>query len=50
MATLGGLAKHLAAVERACAASRQAAAGFSLDHCVPHPRMGQVSLFSRARD
>ena len=79
--TLGGLVKHLAAVERewflvvlaggsveapqddgwtlsgadtaesllagyeqACAASRQAASGFSLDDCVPHPRMGQVSL------
>ncbi len=34
----------LAGYERACAASRQAAAGFSLDQCVPHPRMGQVSL------
>ncbi len=34
----------LAGYERACAASRQAAAGFSPDHCVPHPRMGQVSL------
>jgi uncharacterized damage-inducible protein DinB len=83
--TLGGLAKHLAAVERdwfqvvlarrppeeldaplpgdswtlarddtaenllagyeqACVASRQVAAGFSLDDCVPHPRLGQVSL------
>jgi uncharacterized damage-inducible protein DinB len=83
--TLGGLAKHLTAVERewfqavlagrseddlgapspgngwtldssdtaeallagyvqACADSRQAAAGLSLDHCVQHPRLGQVSL------
>jgi uncharacterized damage-inducible protein DinB len=83
--TLGGLAKHLAAVERewfqlvlarrpaeeldaplpddswnlasddtaenlltgyeqACAASRQVAAAFLLDDCVPHARLGQVSL------
>jgi uncharacterized damage-inducible protein DinB len=34
----------LAGYERACAASRQAASGFSLDDCVPHRRMGQVSL------
>jgi uncharacterized damage-inducible protein DinB len=34
----------LAGYERACTASRQAAAGFSLDDGVPHPRMGQVSL------
>jgi uncharacterized damage-inducible protein DinB len=34
----------LAGYERACADSRRAAAGLSLDHCVPHPRMGQVSL------
>jgi uncharacterized damage-inducible protein DinB len=34
----------LAGYERACAASRQAASGFSLDDRVPHPRMGQVSL------
>ena len=34
----------LAGYERACAASRQAASGFSLDDCVPHSRMGQVSL------
>ncbi len=34
----------LAGYERACAASRQAAAGFSLEDCVPHPRLGQVSL------
>ena len=34
----------LAGYERACAASRQAASGLSLDDCVPHRRMGQVSL------
>jgi uncharacterized damage-inducible protein DinB len=34
----------LAGYERACAASRQVASGFSLDDCVPHPRLGQVSL------
>jgi uncharacterized damage-inducible protein DinB len=34
----------LAGYERACADSRRIAAGFSLDHCVPHPRLGQVSL------
>ena len=34
----------LAGYEQACADSRQAAAGLSLDHCVPHPRLGQVSL------
>ena len=34
----------LAGYERACAASRQVAAGFLLDDSVPHPRMGQVSL------
>jgi uncharacterized damage-inducible protein DinB len=34
----------LAGYERACAASRRAAAGFSLDDQVPHPRLGQVSL------
>jgi uncharacterized damage-inducible protein DinB len=34
----------LAGYERACSASRQAASGFSLDDCVPHSRMGQVSL------
>jgi uncharacterized damage-inducible protein DinB len=34
----------LARYERACAASRRAASGFSLDDCVPHSRMGQVSL------
>jgi uncharacterized damage-inducible protein DinB len=30
--------------ERACAASRQVAAGFSLDDSVPHSRLGRVSL------
>jgi hypothetical protein len=34
----------LAGYERACAASRQAVSGYSLDDCVPHARMGQVSL------
>jgi hypothetical protein len=34
----------LAGYEQACADSRRAAAGLSLDRCVPHPRMGQVSL------
>lgn len=34
----------LAEYERACVASRQAASCFSLDDCVPHSRMGQVSL------
>jgi uncharacterized damage-inducible protein DinB len=34
----------LAGYERACTASRQAASGFSLEDCVPHARMGQVSL------
>ena len=33
-----------AGYERACAASRQVAAGFLLDDSVPHPRIGQVSL------
>ena len=34
----------VAGYERACAASLQVAAQFSLDDCVPHPRMGRVSL------
>ncbi len=34
----------LAGYERACVDSRRAAAAFPLDYCVPHPRMGQVSL------
>ena len=34
----------LAGYGQACAASRQAASGFSLDDCVPHQRVGQVSL------
>ena len=34
----------LTGYERACAASRQVASGFSLDDRVPHPRLGQVSL------
>lgn len=45
--TLGSadtLESLLAGYERACAASRQAAARFALDDLVPHPRMGEVSL------
>ena len=34
----------LARYDRACAASRRIASGFSLDDGVPHPRLGQVSL------
>jgi uncharacterized damage-inducible protein DinB len=34
----------LARYEQACAASRRIASGFSLDDCVPHQRLGQVSL------
>jgi uncharacterized damage-inducible protein DinB len=34
----------VAGYERACAASRQVASGFSLDDRVPHSRLGQVSL------
>ena len=34
----------IAEYDRACAASRQTASGFTLDDCVPHARMGQVSL------
>lgn len=34
----------LARYERACTTSRQVASNFSLDDCVPHPRMRQVSL------
>jgi hypothetical protein len=34
----------LAGYERACADSRRVAAGFSLEDCVRHPRLGQVSL------
>jgi hypothetical protein len=34
----------VAGYELACAASRQVAVQFSLDDCVPHPRMGRVSL------
>jgi uncharacterized damage-inducible protein DinB len=38
------VASLLAGYERACETSRQAASDFSLDHCVPHRRMGHVSL------
>ena len=34
----------IAEFESACAASRQIAAGFALDHTVPHDQLGQVSL------
>ena len=34
----------IAEFDRACAASRQIAAGFALDHTVPHDELGRVSL------
>ncbi|MET8351751.1 MULTISPECIES: DinB family protein [unclassified Micromonospora] len=34
----------IAAYERACARSRAVAASFDLDHVVPHPQLGEVSL------
>ncbi|MFF3869587.1 DinB family protein [Micromonospora sp. NPDC001898] len=34
----------LAGYERACARSRAVAARFDLDHVVPHPQLGEVSL------
>ncbi|MFG1870534.1 DinB family protein [Micromonospora arborensis] len=39
--TVAGLTE---AYERACARSRAAAASFDLDHVVPHPQLGEVSL------
>ncbi|MEV1330692.1 DinB family protein [Micromonospora costi] len=33
-----------AGYERACARSREVAARFDLDHVVPHPQLGEVSL------
>ncbi|MGS2615984.1 DinB family protein [Micromonospora sp. LZ34] len=33
-----------AGYERACARSREIAARFALDHVVPHPQLGEVSL------
>jgi hypothetical protein len=39
--TIGGV---IAEFESACAASRQIAAGFTLDQAVPHDQLGQVSL------
>ncbi|MFU8873036.1 DinB family protein [Micromonospora sp. SL4-19] len=39
--TVDGLA---AAYEAACARSREVAARFDLDHVVPHPQLGEVSL------
>ncbi|NYF54474.1 DinB family protein [Micromonospora purpureochromogenes] len=34
----------VAAYERACARSREVAARFPLEHVVPHPQLGEVSL------
>lgn len=39
--TLGALVE---AYERACARSREVAARFPLEHVVPHPQLGEVSL------
>ncbi|MGC4863641.1 DinB family protein [Micromonospora sp. DT41] len=39
--TVAGLTE---AYERACARSRAVAARFDLDHVVPHPQLGEVSL------
>lgn len=39
--TVAGL---LAGYDEQCARSRETAARFALDHVVPHPRLGQVSL------
>jgi uncharacterized damage-inducible protein DinB len=39
--TVAGL---IEAYERACARSRTIAASFDLDHVVPHPQLGEVSL------
>jgi hypothetical protein len=39
--TIGGV---IAEFESACAASRQIAAGFTLDQAVPHDQLGRVSL------
>jgi hypothetical protein len=38
------IADVIAEFDRACAASRQIAAGFTLDQAVPHDQLGQVSL------
>jgi Protein of unknown function (DUF664) len=38
------IADVIAEFESACAASRQIAAGFTLDQTVPHDQLGQVSL------
>ncbi|MFD0787818.1 DinB family protein [Micromonospora azadirachtae] len=41
----GDTVEHLAtAYEQACVRSRAVAARFDLDHVVPHPQLGQVSL------
>ncbi|MCZ7379153.1 DinB family protein [Micromonospora sp. WMMC250] len=45
--TLGGqetVAELVAAYEQACARSRAVAASFDLDHVVPHPQLGEVSV------
>lgn len=34
----------VARYQRACAESRENAAGFDLDHVVPHPELGRISL------
>jgi uncharacterized damage-inducible protein DinB len=36
--------RMIAEYDRACAASREVAAGFGLDDAAPHPRLGHVSL------
>lgn len=38
------IAEVTAEYDEACGRSREIAAGFALDHAVPHPRLGQVSL------
>ncbi|MEU7655407.1 DinB family protein [Micromonospora taraxaci] len=38
------VAELVAAYERACARSRAVAASLDLDHVVPHPQLGEVSL------
>jgi Protein of unknown function (DUF664) len=38
------IAHVIAELESACATSRQIAAGFTLDHTVPHDELGQASL------
>lgn len=38
------MAELVARYERACDESRRMAAGYDLDHVVPHPELGEVSL------